>query len=61
MIEMEVAGLTGTACGQKSTERLAQHKGYRDRTWEIRAGAVELRIPKLRKSRAGWLRTHSLL
>jgi hypothetical protein len=37
------------ACGEKSTERLAQRDGYRDRTWETRAGTVELRIPKLRK------------
>ena len=49
LMEMEVAGLTGAAYGEKSCERLAQRNGYRERAWETRAGTVELRIPKLRK------------
>ena len=48
-MELEVQGVTGASYGEKSAERLAQRNGYRDRTWETRAGTVELRIPKLRK------------
>src|ERR1041385_4716083 len=49
LMELEVEGLTGAAYGEKSQERLVQRNGYRDRTWETRAGTVELRIPKLRQ------------
>jgi putative transposase len=49
LMELEVEGLAGAAYGEKSQERLAQRNGYRDRSWETRAGTVELRIPKLRK------------
>lgn len=48
LMELEVGALTGAPYGEKSTDRRAQRNGYRDRTWETRAGAVELRIPKLR-------------
>jgi putative transposase len=49
LMELEVEGKTGAAYGEKSTARLAQRNGYRDRTWETRAGTIELRIPKLRQ------------
>jgi hypothetical protein len=49
LMELEVESQTGAAYGEKTPERLAQRNGYRDRVWETRAGAVELRIPKLRK------------
>ena len=49
LMELEVESQTGATYGEKNPQRLAQRNGYRDRTWETRAGAVELRIPKLRK------------
>jgi Transposase, Mutator family len=48
-MEIEVAGLTGAGYGDTSPERLAQRKGCRARDRERQAGAVELRIPKLRQ------------
>ena len=67
LMELEVEGLAGAAYGEKSAERFVQRNGYRDRSWETRAGTVELRIPKLRKAatfraswnRAGWPRRRS--
>ena len=49
LMELEVGELTGAPYGEKSAERLAQRNGYRQRSWETRAGTVELRIPKLRR------------
>jgi putative transposase len=50
LMELEVEGLTGAAHGERSPERINHRNGYRDRVWETRAGAVALRIPKLRRS-----------
>src|SRR3979409_1330117 len=50
LMELEVESLTGAAHRERSPERINHRNGYRDRIWETRAGAVELRIPKLRKS-----------
>ena len=49
LMELEVEGLTGAPHGERSAERINHRNGYRDRVWETRAGAVELRIPKLRR------------
>ena len=49
-MELEVESLTGAARGERSPDRINHRNGYRDRIWETRAGAVERRIPKLRKS-----------
>ena len=50
LMELEVESVTGAAHGERSPERVNHRNGYRDRIWETRAGAVELCIPKLRKS-----------
>jgi putative transposase len=49
LMALEVEGLTGAAHGARDPERINHRNGYRERMWETRAGAVELRIPKLRK------------
>src|SRR6187455_3813103 len=49
LMELDVEGRCGAGYDEKSTERLNSRNGYRDRTWDTRAGSVELKIPKLRQ------------
>ena len=49
LMELETETLCGAALGERSESRTNHRNGYRDRDWQTRAGAVELRIPKLRK------------
>lgn len=49
LTELEIHGQSEAAHGESSAQRLAQRNGCRDRIWETRIGAVELRIPNLRK------------
>ena len=48
LMEPEIGAKTGVDYGEKSSGRLAQRNGYRDRDWQTRAGSVEPRIPRLR-------------
>jgi len=49
LMEIDVEGRCGAGYDEKSAERTNSRNGFRDRTWETRAGAVELKIPKLRQ------------
>lgn len=53
LMELEIGARTGAEWGAKSTDRLTQRNGYRERDWETRAGTVELRIPRQSLARTG--------
>ena len=44
----EADALCGAGYGERSPERVTTRNGYRDRSWDTRAGTVSLAIPKLR-------------
>jgi transposase-like protein len=44
----EADAVCGAGYGQRSEERTNTRNGYRIRTWDTRAGTVELALPKLR-------------
>jgi len=49
LMDMEAQTLCGAEYDEKNPERVNSRNGFRDRLWETRAGAVELRVPKLRQ------------
>jgi putative transposase len=49
LMEMDAEGLCAAAYGERNPERVNSRNGFRERTWETRAGTVDLRIPKLRR------------
>ena len=49
LMDLEAESLTGAPYGKRCDERVNQRNAFRDRTWETRAGTIELRIPKLRQ------------
>ena len=49
LMQLETETLCDAAPGERSTDRINQRNGYRNRDWETRVGTVELQIPKLRR------------
>jgi putative transposase len=49
LMEFDVEGRCGAGYGERSEGREVARNGYRDRRWETRAGAIDLKIPKLRR------------
>jgi putative transposase len=49
LMELDVEGRCGAGYDEKTAERINSRNGYRERTWDTRAGSVELKIPKLRQ------------
>jgi transposase-like protein len=44
ILETDVEGLCAAACGERGPDRANRRNGYRDRLWDTRAGAVDLKI-----------------
>jgi putative transposase len=49
LMDLDVDGRCGAGYGERTAVRVNSRNGYRDRTWETRAGTIDLRIPKLRQ------------
>ena len=49
LMDLDTEGLCAAAYAERSPERTNSRNGYRERLWQTRAGAVDLKIPKLRK------------
>ncbi len=49
LMELEVSEQIGASKHERSDERTTHRNGYRERTWDTAAGAIELKIPKVRE------------
>jgi putative transposase len=49
LMEADVESLCGAPYGDREIPRQNSRNGYRERLWQTRTGAIDLRIPKLRK------------
>jgi putative transposase len=49
LMDCDVEGLCGAPYGERGVPRENSRNGYRERRWETRAGAIGLKIPKLRQ------------
>lgn len=49
LMDLEVSEQIGATKHERSAGRITHRNGYRDRTWDTQAGAIELRIPKVRE------------
>ncbi len=50
IMEMEVEEHIGATRHERTEERSGHRNGYRERTWDTRAGAIELKVPRVRDS-----------
>ena len=48
LMNAEVEALCSAEYGERTPERTNSRNGYRERSWDTRAGTIELAIPKLR-------------
>jgi putative transposase len=48
IMEMEVEEHIGATRHERTEERSGHRNGYRERTWDTRAGAIELKVPRVR-------------
>lgn len=49
LMELEVSEQIGAAKHERSDDRSTHRNGYRERLWDTAAGAIELKIPKVRE------------
>ncbi len=45
LMALEAKGRCGAGHGERSPDRTNHRNGYRERTWQTRAGTVDLQIP----------------